>query len=206
MKTVSCPAWFAWLVSLYPAEFRETFGPEMLAVFTAKLTAARNESRRAMLAASLHELSELPGNLLTEHWHNLKKGGIPMVSTRRLVFTGLAIPLGVAVFLVIINPNYMLNLFTGFLGWLAVISFLLLILLNGVLIWRGQRQDHPSPGWVVGLTLAALLCIFLGPTLNRVSGMLPPIWTTVITIVLILVSLGCISVLATLFLKAQRTS
>ena len=100
----------------------------------------------------------------------------------------------------------MLNLFTGFLGWLAVISFLLLILLNGVLIWRGQRQDHPSPGWVVGLTLAALLCIFLGPTLNRVSGMLPPIWTTIISIVLILVSLGCISVLATLLLKAQRTS
>jgi len=42
MKPISCPAWFAWLVSLYPAEFRETFGPEMLAVFTAKLTAARN--------------------------------------------------------------------------------------------------------------------------------------------------------------------
>ncbi len=53
------------LIYLYPAAFRAEFGEEMLGVFAEKLA----EPGRRASAVALHELADLPFNLLQEHLH-----------------------------------------------------------------------------------------------------------------------------------------
>ncbi len=198
------PGIYAWLVRLYPPEFRALFGEEMAAVFNAKLAAARREGWPAVLVTWLHELADLPGNLLNEYWLDFKKRSEWMTARRSSIIIGLGLPLMLVAALILLNFQFILKWFSSGLGWLSAAAFLLLVGLNGALIWRGQRQGSQPLGLISGLALAALLCALMGPALSMTADLLPAAWQTSISILLVLVIMGCLAGMA-LTLRAQRT-
>jgi exosortase O len=63
---------YAFLLSLLPPRFRDEFGAEMQAVFAQALSEAQASGERAMWAALLRELFDLPRLALHEHWRERK--------------------------------------------------------------------------------------------------------------------------------------
>lgn len=71
---------YAALLHLYPREFRDEFGDEMLTVFAKAVQDAAQASLIAATWFCLRELRELPINLVGEHWTRFLKGGVTMTT------------------------------------------------------------------------------------------------------------------------------
>ncbi len=96
---------YAWLLRLYPADFKDEFGVEITAVFTQAVREAVEQGWWAVVVALLRELRDLPPNLVQEYWHSFTKGTRPMTAINRkpewyfypawIVLQALAIPAAV---------------------------------------------------------------------------------------------------------------
>ncbi len=203
---------YAGLVRLYPAEFRQAFGAELVDVFIARLCEAQQLCALAVARIWLRELIDLPGNLFTEYWLLVikPKGEPPMSAAARskLFLIGLALPLGMAVLLGLINPLYMFKLFSTGLGWLFVSSFCLLLVLNVLLAQLGPVQEFRHTGVIAASAFLALAFVILGPAYLTLfnSGLLEnSLLKTIPIVILIVVDLLCLGGLAAL-LNRRRTA
>lgn len=71
---------YRWLIRLYPAEFRDEFGEEMLAVFSEALSEVRVKGFRLVVVRFLRELKDYPSSLWREQRQmrrNRKEGAGP---------------------------------------------------------------------------------------------------------------------------------
>jgi hypothetical protein len=69
---------YAFLLRLYPQQFRQDFAAEMQTVFADALRFARQEGRWAVLCLCGRELRQLPRALAREHWQSDQEKGVSM--------------------------------------------------------------------------------------------------------------------------------
>lgn len=167
---------YAWLLRLYPANFRDTFGEEMLAVFTQATMAAAERGWISVTAVFLRECRDLPLNLAREHWHSFTKGENPMTAINRkpewffypawIILQALAIPLALALSFAIIL--IILEIVGGYIyvGGVRHITedylfdyvfFPANSLMTGLLQYWLLRRYLPRIGWWILVTFAGAL-------------------------------------------------
>ena len=166
------PTLYAALIRLYPSAFRATFGAELHAVFCAKLADARPAGAGAILGVWLHEMSELPGNLLSEYWSSfmgLTRKGFESMRSTPVTKIILVLPPGLLLLLCLCNINYTSNLLAIGLGWLILGSFCLSEGLNVCLYFQAPERIN-SMALVAGVAMGGVV---IGPALVAVTTHAP---------------------------------
>ncbi|HVN56459.1 MAG TPA: hypothetical protein VMT46_19185 [Anaerolineaceae bacterium] len=165
---------FSTLVSLYPLHFREEFGEEMEAVFSAQVDDQDDYGPLPIVAICLHEIPDLLINLLREHLSEFaRRSGLGNI------FQGKPVPnllwWGALVFGLGSGIGKTIGLLTGlstlkfgdYTFWAVLASFLSALLFTGAqtwLFWQGSSQRENKWGFlvpVVGATLTSLLTLLL---------------------------------------------
>ncbi len=153
------------LIRLYPPGFQAEFGEEMLAVFAARLA---EPERRASVTA-LHELADLPFNLLQEHLQNPEFNRMleRILTHQKYSRQRQAAALGFALAFGILElANGLLQIlsgsFTRYVGWVGVVWPRVLNQPDGMLhlVWPSYASSDGSlQPTLVNLALVLLLAL-----------------------------------------------
>jgi hypothetical protein len=165
---------FSLLLRFYPVSFRNDFGDEMLEVFAEK-SREQGTSPLARVRLVLGESVDLAVGAAVEHLTGRSGKENSMISNlRRFRFFIILSPVILALFLLILNPRYVLRIFSDLLGW-EILSVVVLGLCIGLLLYFApeptdlSRRLREDLGLVV-LFLMTNLFIILGPALVMVFG------------------------------------
>ena len=166
---------FSALMRLYPPDFRETFEEEMLDVLAEKSRSEQGTGARSQIRFVLRELEDLAVGAAVERLTSRFGKDNPMSNNilRVRIFTILS-PVFLAIFLLVVNPRYVLRIFSDLLGWEIVLAVILGVSI-GLLLWSvPEPSDMPSrlreEFALLILFLVINLSIILGPALVMVFG------------------------------------
>ena len=121
--------WYRRLIRLYPPSFQADFGDELAWVFDQATEEAAHQGNSGVLRLCLHELSDLPWNILNQLWHNREGNAMLekfLIGGKRIVF-------------------YIVTLIT---------ALIILPPIFGASLGRGWRLIALLVGWFVFTTLA----------------------------------------------------
>jgi hypothetical protein len=121
--------WYRRLIRLYPPSFQADFGDELAWVFDQATEEAAHQGNSGLLRLCLHELSDLPWNILNQLWRNREVNAMLekfLIGGKRIVF-------------------YIVTLIT---------ALIFLPPIFGARIGRGWRLIALLVGWFVFTTLA----------------------------------------------------
>jgi hypothetical protein len=166
---------FSALMRLFPPAFRDEFGEEMAGVFAEKMGEERKAGLARRISIVFYELADLTIQALAERAEGRYGKEHPMSDNlhRVRIFAVLS-PVILAVFLVIINPRYVLRLFSDPMGW-AVVAAVLLGLGIGLILWSAPMPTQNGRKLVQEFALVFILLlldvlIILGPAIVMVFG------------------------------------
>ena len=169
-------SFYAFLLRLYPRQFREEFRDEMMVVFTSVLQEVRQRGIRSLAVIWLREMRDLPLSLARAHWHNLNtRESILMKDYKEpdgilylgwVVLTAISLPLAyifswAIIFLImaIVGSTMQVGDHTGPTED-AVGSYVLLPMMGlsvGCFQWLILRRYLPRMGWWILATCLGLL-------------------------------------------------
>jgi hypothetical protein len=166
---------FSLLLRLYPPAFRETFEEEILEVLAEKF---RDEQRIGALSQIRYVLRELEDLAIGAAVENLSvRFGMenPMTNNiRRFRFFIILSPVILAASLLVINPRYVLRIFSDLLGWEILLAVVLGLCIGLLLYFAPEPKDMPrrlrEEFALVILFLMTNLLIIVGPALVMVFG------------------------------------
>jgi hypothetical protein len=151
------------IIHLYPCPFQESFGDEMLAVFTARLT------HGSMLWSLCHEIVTLPGSLIIAYAE-------VRVKTRYHILAGGLIGVVIA---------FVFNWMSGFeIPWSIFVILTVIVAAGAALLgWLGYRL---APVWFLGSGLGGILGAYNAMVLYglAVGSSSIPVTSILITIVI----------------------
>ncbi len=207
-------SFYAFLLRLYPRQFREEFRDEMMVVFAAALQEVKQRGFRSIAVIWLREVRDLPQSLARAHWHDLNyQESILMKDYKEpdrtlylgwVVLTAISLPLAwifswVIIYLImaIVGGTMQVGDHTGptedIVGSYIVIPMIGLSL--GCLQWLILRRYLPRMGWWIVATCLGLLLAF-GISFN-LSGLAHSLgfeidndWSILYTMVLLGGSIG----------------
>jgi hypothetical protein len=166
---------FSLLLRLYPPAFRETFEEEMQEVFAEKIDDERGAGAMERIGLVLRELGDLTFQALEERMNDFYRKENPMSENiRRVRIFSVLSPVLLSVFLLVINPRYILRIFSDLLGWEILLAVVLGVCI-GLLLWFAQEPRDMAGRLREGFVLLILLLmtnlfIILGPALVMVFG------------------------------------
>ena len=169
-------SFYAFLLRLYPRQFREEFRDEMMVVFTSVLQEVRQRGIRSLAVIWLREVRDLPQSLARAHWHNLyNRESILMKDYKEpdrtlylgwVVLTAISLPLAyifswAIIFLImaIVGSTIQVGDHTGPTED-VVGSYVLLPMMGlsvGCFQWLILRRYLPRMGWWILATCLGLL-------------------------------------------------
>ena len=163
------------LLALYPAEFRNEFGEEMLVAFTQIIMDASEQGRWAVGLVFLRELRATPLSLARQYWRALTNKELPMTAIKKpgwsfysiwVILTTLCIPIAFILDLVILK--IITNIIGDFIyvngvrhiaeDYLSTYIFVpIMAFLTGLLQYALLRPYLPRMGWWVLATTGGWL-------------------------------------------------
>jgi hypothetical protein len=203
---------YAFLMRLFPRQFREEFGEEMTVVFVVALQDVRQRGIRSVAAVWLREVRDLPLSLAREHWRafedreslmtaGYKKPGWSFYP-RWVLATALSIPVAVGITLVTVAVLIRLVGETVQIGdqagptedvLLNYIFFPALGLSAGCLQWLLLRRTLPRiNGWILATCLGWVLAAIAAFQILFFSFhyTYDPVWFTALMFVVAGLSIG----------------
>jgi hypothetical protein len=164
--TAFCGKIYDFLLRLYPSLFRAEFGEEMRAVFLSRLSDSGREGLLPAAGVCGVELIDLPISAIREHLLDRKKGGyFPMNKKLPTTTILLFLPLIEAVFLLIVNPRFILRLFSDILGGLIFLGVVLSVCLSLLIFLNPSPETTRHKLGIALLSFAAVMALLMGPVL-----------------------------------------
>jgi hypothetical protein len=195
--------WHRSLLRLYPASFKSEFGEELALVFEQAAEEAAQHGRWSLLRLLLHELGDLPWNILNQVWQNREVNamferflsGGKNTRYRRAGAVGLAVSYGLMAVIVGFLARYQ---WMGVSSQKDFIPRLILAAVAGALggaILGAACQPRQSLRGAVGLGVGFLLSRMVAYPLNLMTQDLNNLWQSILYL-LITALMGIITSLA----------